>query len=43
MPAMLDYFRRCRTVERERAFAAAVGQTVAAFETEMLRYLRSLD
>jgi hypothetical protein len=43
MPAMLDYFRRCRTVERERAFAAAFGQTVAAFETEMLRYLRSLD
>jgi hypothetical protein len=42
LPAVLDYFRRCRTLDRERAFAAAFGRPVEAFETEVLRYLRGL-
>ena len=43
MPAMLDYFRRCRTADRERAFAAAFGQPAPVFEAEVLRHLRGLD
>jgi hypothetical protein len=43
MPAVLDYFRRCRSLDRERAFAAAFGQSVQAFEAEVLGYLKSLD
>jgi hypothetical protein len=42
LPAVLDYFRRCRTLDRERAFAQAFGQPVQAFEAEVLRYLRGL-
>jgi hypothetical protein len=43
MPAVLDYFRRCRSLDRQRAFAAAFGQPVEAFEAEVLRYLKSLE
>jgi hypothetical protein len=43
MPAVLDYFRRCRSLDRERAFTAAFGQSVQAFEAEVLRHLKSLD
>jgi hypothetical protein len=42
LPAVLDYFRRCRTLDRARAFAVAFGQPVEAFETEVLAYLRGL-
>jgi hypothetical protein len=42
MPAVLDYFRRCRTLDRERAFSITFGQPVPAFEAEVLRHLRAL-
>jgi hypothetical protein len=42
LPAVLDYFRRCRATDRARAFAAAFGQPLPAFEAEVLRYLRGL-
>jgi hypothetical protein len=38
----MGYFRRCRRLDRERAFAATFGQTTSAFEAEVLRYLRAL-
>jgi hypothetical protein len=42
LPAVIDYFRRCRTLDRERAFAGSFGQSVQEFEAEVLRYLREL-
>jgi hypothetical protein len=36
---VLGYFRRCRTMDRERAFAAAFGRTTPQFEREMLSFL----
>jgi hypothetical protein len=42
LPAVLDYFRQCRTLDRERAFSQAFGQPVQAFEAEVLRHLRGL-
>ncbi len=43
LAGVLDYFRACRRLDRERAFAATFGQSVATFEAEVLGYLRSLD
>jgi hypothetical protein len=43
LDGVLDYFRACRRLERERAFVAAFGQPVAQFEAEVLSYLRGLD
>jgi hypothetical protein len=40
LPAVLEYFRRCRDLPRERAFAAAFGQSVQEFEGEVLTALR---
>jgi hypothetical protein len=42
LPVVLDYFRRCRTFDRERAFAITFGQSVPAFEAEVLKHLRTL-
>jgi len=42
LPAVFDYFHRCRTLDRERAFASTFGQSVQEFEAEVLRYLRGL-
>ena len=42
LPAVIDYFRRCRTLDRERAFASTFDQSVQEFEAEVLRYLRGL-
>jgi hypothetical protein len=39
LPAVLDYFRRCRALERERAFASTFGQSVQEFEAEVLQHL----
>ena len=43
MPVVLDYFRNCRVMERDRAFAQTFGQPIQEFEKEVLGYLRSLD
>jgi hypothetical protein len=40
LDGVLDYFRACRRLDRERAFAATFGQSIEQFEAEMLRYLR---
>ena len=40
---VLGYFRRCRTLDRARAFEATFGQTLGQFETEMLLILRARD
>jgi hypothetical protein len=36
---VLGYFRACRRLDRERAFVATFGQSVAEFETDVLRRL----
>jgi hypothetical protein len=41
LDAVLDYFRRCRTLDRHRAFEASFGLTLGQFETEMLVLLRA--
>ena len=42
LPTVLDYFGRCRTLDRERAFTLTFGQSVTAFEAEVLKHLRAL-
>jgi hypothetical protein len=42
LPTVLDYFRRCLTLDREKAFALTFGQSVTAFEAEVLKHLRAL-
>jgi hypothetical protein len=42
LPTVLDYFRRCRTLDREKAFTLTFGQSVVAFEAEVLKHLRAL-
>lgn len=41
-PKVVEYFRRLRHQPSERAFAAAFGRTLAAFETEALAHLQGL-
>jgi hypothetical protein len=41
LDAVLGYFRRCRTLDRARAFEASFGLTLGQFETEMLVLLRA--
>jgi hypothetical protein len=40
LPVVLDYFRNCRVMDRDRAFARTFGQSIQDFETEVLTYLR---
>ena len=42
LATVLDYFRNCRVMDRDRAFAQTFGQPVEQFETEVLAYLRQL-
>ena len=41
MPTVLDYFRNCRLMDRERAFARTFGQPIQQFEEEVLAQLRT--
>jgi hypothetical protein len=41
LDGVLGYFRRCRTLDRDRAFATTFGLSVEQFEVEILRYLRT--
>jgi hypothetical protein len=41
LSAVLDYFRRCRELDRSSAFVATFGQSVHAFEAEVLGDLRA--
>jgi hypothetical protein len=41
LDGVLDYFRRCRTLDPRRAFEATFGQSLGRFETEMLHALRA--
>jgi hypothetical protein len=43
LDTVLDYFRNCRVMDRDRAFARTFGQTIPQFEKEVLTYLRGLD
>jgi len=43
LPVVLDYFRNCRVMDRDRAFARTFGQSTQQFETEVLAYLRGLS
>jgi hypothetical protein len=43
MPVVLDYFRNCRVMDRDRAFARTFGQPIEQFEKEILAHLRALD
>jgi hypothetical protein len=38
---VLDYFRRCRRLDRGAAFAGVFGKTVQEFEAEILAHLRA--
>jgi hypothetical protein len=40
---VLGYFRACRRLDRERAFAATFGRPVQQFEAEVLGYLRGAE
>jgi hypothetical protein len=40
MRTVLQYFRNCHEMQRDRAFARAFGQPIQRFEAEVLRYLR---
>jgi len=42
MAVVLDYFRNCRVMDRDRAFARTFGQPIEQFEKEVLAYLRGL-
>ncbi|HTO12889.1 MAG TPA: hypothetical protein VMQ51_15050 [Candidatus Binatia bacterium] len=42
LPTVLEYFRNCRVMERDRAFARTFGQPIQQFESEVLAYLRGL-
>src|SRR5437763_17065630 len=42
LEVVLDYFRNCRVMDRDRAFARTFGQSIPQFETEVLAYLRGL-
>ena len=42
LPVVLEYFRNCRVMDRDRAFARTFGQPIQQFETEVLAYLRGL-
>ena len=42
MSTVLDYFRNCREMERDRAFLKTFGQPVQQFEGEVLGYLHGL-
>ena len=42
LAVVLDYFRNCRVMDRDRAFARTFGQSIPQFETEVLAYLRNL-
>jgi hypothetical protein len=41
LDAVLGYFRRCRTLDRMRAFELSFGLTLGQFETEVLQLLRA--
>jgi hypothetical protein len=41
LDGVLGYFRRCRTLDRARAFETTFGLTLGQFETEMLLSLRT--
>jgi hypothetical protein len=43
LDGVMGYFRRCRRLDRDQAFAATFGQTTSQFEAEVLRYLRELS
>jgi len=43
MDTVLDYFRNCREMDRERAFLWTFGQPIREFESEVLDYLRELS
>src|SRR5262245_19829706 len=42
MQTVLEYFRNCRVMDRDRAFARTFGQPIQEFEKEVLAYLRGL-
>jgi hypothetical protein len=42
MNTVLDYFRNCREMDRDRAFARTFGQSIRQFEIEVLAYLHGL-
>ena len=42
LPTVLDYFRNCRIMDRDRAFAKTFGQSIPQFEKEVLAHLRGL-
>jgi hypothetical protein len=42
LDVVLDYFRSCRMMDRDRAFARTFGQSIKQFENEVLDYLRGL-
>ena len=42
LTTVLEYFRNCRVMDRDRAFARAFGQSIPQFEREVLAYLRGL-
>ena len=42
MATVLDYFRNCRVMDRDHAFAKTFGQPIQQFEKEVLTYLRGL-
>src|SRR6266850_3446523 len=43
LQTVLEYFRNCRVMDRDRAFARTFGQPIQQFETEVLAYLRGLS
>jgi len=43
LQTVLEYFRNCRVMDRERAFARTFGQPIQQFEKEVLAHLRGLD
>ena len=42
LQTVLDYFRNCRIMDRDRAFARTFGQPIQQFEREVLGHLRGL-
>ncbi|HET7342048.1 MAG TPA: hypothetical protein VFL90_11330 [Methylomirabilota bacterium] len=42
LTTVLDYFRNCREMDRDRAFLRTFGQPIQQFETEVLGYLHGL-
>jgi hypothetical protein len=42
LATVLEYFRNCRVMDRDRAFARTFGQPIQQFEKEILAHLRTL-